>query len=260
MNYDLSIIVAGIRTGAWNGLYASIEKATKKSFEVIFIGPTFPPVELQNLPNIKFVRDFGSPTRCKQIGLQLVTGTHTTFASDDAPFLEGAIDSMFGILSGMDSSEKNVVTGKYYEGRQIPGSDELHLSDKYYYLSFHSPTQSPHNSADWFIFNMGLINTSYLKSLGGWDCAFEVDAMAHADLAVRMQRDDAVVKLTPECVSTIEWSPGTEGDHGPVHHACVDHDFPLFQSIYANPDCVNRVKVPIDNWTFSSSCWSRRFK
>ena len=258
MNYDLSILVAGIRTEKWNNLYTSVEQATKRPFEVIFVGPTFPPIELQSRQNVKFVQDFGSPTRCLQIGLLFATGTYSTWVSDDAPFLDGAIDSMFNILFGMVPSEKNAITAKYYEGRQIPGSDEFHLSDKYYYLSTHQPTQSQYIPDNWFIFNNGVINTDYLKSLGGFDCCFEATAMAYADLAARTQRDGAVFALTPECVATVEWSPGTDGDHGPVHHACVDHDFPLFHSIYANADCINRTKIPINNWIKSSPYWARR--
>ena len=152
MNYDLTVLVSGMRVNLWSGLYESIDKATKKLFEVIFVGPNFPPIELQNCPNIKFVRDFGSPSRCKQIGLQLATGTYTTWASDDAPFLEGAIDKMFDILFKGPYFDKNVVTGKYYEGRQIAGSDDLHLSDKYYYLNYHNATRSPYYPDSWLIF------------------------------------------------------------------------------------------------------------
>ncbi len=190
--------------------------------------------------------------------MQLATGTYTTWIADDAPFHEGAIDSIFDILLRGPYFEKNVITGKYYEGRQVPGSDELHLSDKYYHLNYHDPTRSPYYPDNWFIFNMGIISTNYLKSLGGWDCSFETTAVADADLAVRIQRDGAVVALTPECIATVEWNPGISGDHGPVHYACIEHDFPLFQSIYTDANCVNRIKIPIDNWITSPSYWSRR--
>ena len=259
MNYDLSVILSGIRTEKWNQLYMSIENATKKPFEMICVGPDFPPVEFQNRPNVKFFRDFGQPTRCKQIGLQFATGTYTTWASDDAPFLQGGIDGMFDILYRTVLHEKNVVSGKYYEGRQAINSDAIHLSEAYYHLNHHNATRSAHFPNSWLILNMGIINTNYLKSLGGWDCTFEVDAMAHADLAARIQRDGANVFLTDGCVSDIEWSPGNQGDHGPVHNACMENDFPLFQSIYSNPNCVNRIKIPMDNWVKVSPYWERRF-
>ena len=260
MNYDLSVIVAGIRIDKWNDLYASIEQSTKRSFEVIFVGPEFPPLELQNCPNVMFIRDFGSPTRCRQIGLQFATGTYTTWQGDDAPFLPGAIDGMFDILSKMPrASERNIVSGKYYEGRQYAGTDEIHESNQYYTLGFHDPIRTKHNPDSWFLVNMGIINTNYLKFLGGWDCNFEVNALADADLAVRAQRNGAKVELTPFCIATAEWSPGTSGDHGPVHHAIVDHDAALFLEIYNNPNCSKRIHVPIDNWLSSPSYWPRRF-
>ena len=260
MNYDLSVIVAGIRIDKWNDLYASIEQSTKRSFEVIFVGPEFPPLELQNCPNVMFIRDFGSPTRCRQIGLQFAIGAYSTWIADDCPFLPGAIDGMFDMLSKMGSSEKNIVSGKYYEGRHIQGSDELHLSDAYYCFGFHATLDFLPFVKDKLLVNIGLVNTNYLKSLGGWDCLFEATAFADADLAIRFQMDGANVVLTHGCVASAEWNSEGAGDHGAVHYATAEHDFPLFCSFYEDSqNCYKRVKVPICNWVDSQIYWNRRY-
>ena len=74
-NYDLSIITPAISPERWVDFYNSAKiSCTKYSFEIIFVGPYDPPDELKNNPQIKYIKDFGPPTMCNQMGVCIATG------------------------------------------------------------------------------------------------------------------------------------------------------------------------------------------
>jgi hypothetical protein len=78
-------------------------------------------------------------------------------------------------------------------------------------------------------------------------------------MAMRTQRDGAKIHLIDLIMSQCGHMPGTSGDHAPMHYAQLDHDEPLFRSIYSDPNCVNRIKIDINNWKNSPERWVRRF-
>ena len=71
MNPELSIILPSIRPERLQKVYDSILKSTSAEFELIIISPYPLPESLEKYKNIKYVRDFGNPTRCHNIGLLL---------------------------------------------------------------------------------------------------------------------------------------------------------------------------------------------
>ena len=116
MKPEISIIMPGIRPENWLRGYNSIYSATNKSFELIIISPYPLPKELENQRNVKYIKDFGSPTRASQIGNTLAEGKFIfpNFC-DDAIFIKDSIDSNLKTLIEMGNNIKNVVTCKYSE-------------------------------------------------------------------------------------------------------------------------------------------------
>ena len=69
----ISIGVPGIRTGDWEALVESIERAIKlHSFEIIFVGPYEPPPSLQRKSYVKYVQDFGCLALYKYLRFMLL--------------------------------------------------------------------------------------------------------------------------------------------------------------------------------------------
>ena len=253
---DLTVIVPGIRTYNWVRLYESIFKATNRSWEMIFIGPTAPPVELSDRSNIKYIKDYGTPIRCQQIGLQMSEGKWITWAADDGYFLDGSLDIGFNLLDARGQDENIVLMGKYFEG----DGNESTMSDLHYYrLSSHPCTSSPYIPQEFYILNVGLVARSLLEKFGGWDCQFEVCPMSYADLAFRLQNAGTEFIVQDEVMFKCSHMPNDTGDHGPVHFAQLLNDEPLYRRIYSSPDCLSRPIPSLDNWKQSPSIWKRRF-
>jgi hypothetical protein len=271
---DLSIIVAGIRNRNWYKLYQSVKRSTKRSFEIIFVGP-FPLLETCNKPkcdatqtneshlfrtdlkrysNIKYIRDWGSPNRCAQIGACLAEGKFLTWIADDCLFRENALDNCLNILKDTTESVdySTIICTKYTEG------DGVVHNDAYYKLN-HAYPPSPYISNDWWIFNSAIMYTEYFIHVGGWDCQFEVPCCAHADLAIRAQRNNANVIMLSDSLCDCSHMPGRTGDHGPVHDAMEEHDLPLYKRIHTSNLQSNRIIIPAFNWKKSPRVWERRF-
>ena len=90
-----------------------ILKSTSAEFELIIISPYPLPESLEKYKNIKYVRDFGNPTRCHNIGLLLCEAEIITWMADDGIMIEGAIDSHLELLKSLGDDKKNIVVTKY---------------------------------------------------------------------------------------------------------------------------------------------------
>lgn len=259
----ISVICPGIRVHNWMKLYRSIELACSYPWEIIFVGPQDIPTEMKNTlrsegkDNFVFIKDFGSPIRCQQIGLGLCVGEYVTWAADDGEFLPDALDIAYRKIKLSD--EKNVVVmGKYYEGNN--DGDIPMQETEYYLLSRHDASKLPYIKDDYLMLNVGLVKAKMLWDMGGWDCVnFEVCPMAYNDLAVRMQMHGVKFIVQDELMFKCSHLPGHAGDHGPIHDAQVYFDQPRFSSIYSCEDCKDRIVIDIDNWRRSPARWERRF-
>ena len=256
---DFSVFLAGIRPQNWLALYESIKVSTQREFELIFVGPHGLPDEMKDLPNVKFVQDYGCPTRCFQIGMSECSAPYAVWGADDGVFLNnGAIDKAFDVLSALPPSKKNLISFKYYEGDDVlnraihKGSDYWRLGYHQYYMDF--GTIPSH----YLLLMTALVDREYMLEIGGWDCRFKHLGMGANDLAIRIQRDGANVILG-EAFMVISHISGPIGDHVPIHDSHVQEDMPLFASIYSDPNVVNRTKIDFDNWKESPEVWDRRF-
>lgn len=250
MSVDLSIIIPGIRPERWNDVEKSAKKSCKNfSYEMIFIGPKTG--DWKPSSNSIFVQDWGSPNRAQQLGAsKYATGKFILAAADDGIFRPGELDKILDVIA--DSTEVTVVSTKYTEG-----DGKIH-GDWYYRLANAYPRTSfiPDN---WWIFNSALMHRSYFNWLGGWDASiFSVPCLAHADLAARAQRDGCKVIFYDTPIIDCSHMPGTSGDHAPIHYSHIKEE-QIYKQIYSDPECLTRVRIPLDNWKEAEEIWRPRF-
>lgn len=260
---EISIILPAIRKHNWDKLYDSIVLSTSRKFELIICGPTSLTERLQNAVNVKYVKDFGSPTRASMIAASLAEGKLITWTSDDAVFLNGALDSLIDEFYEM-TGERKVLISRYTEGALgVPRAMNFFLSDSYYKINggidIGRPcTYSKFLPDDWYIFNTAIMYKEYFEKLGGLDCEYEHAAMADTDLAIRAQYDGAVVNLSKtflyDCIQFQE-------DHAIIDLANLESDIPKIVKKYSNPNWKESIKINIDynNWKNKDSIWRRRF-
>lgn len=107
---------------------------------------------------------------------------------------------------------------------------------------------------------VGIVSTKILKNIGGFDCSFEGTAMAHADLGVRLQKNNIKVKLMniPLLLCThLTGQSRRSSDRFMIGQ--IDHDQPLFKKIWNTPEAVDRIYIDLENWKDSPEVWERRF-
>jgi hypothetical protein len=255
----LSIILPAIRQERWNNLYDSIEKACKKyTFELIICGPLPLTGKLQALPNVKYVKDLGSPMRASNIAAMLCEGQLVTWIADDAMLAEDSLDNNIDLLYSMGGDYKNCVMIKYSEGKS--GTAKSVLPDSYFFIN-NSGNYSQYLNNNWLLFNHVLMYRQFFDELGGWDCSFEACPMGHNDFAIRAQFLGAKVIISPHACLDCDHMEGGTGDHMPIYKCQTFSDEPKYQMRYRNPNWVQQpMKIPMDNWKKSPAIWTRRFK
>lgn len=245
----------GIRQHNWNRVYDSILISTKRSFELVICGPYPLTDRLQNSPNVKYIKDYGSPSRASNIALELCEGKLIILTSDDAVLLPEALDKNIDVLYSMGTDYKNVVVAKYFEGRD--GTQKPVQPDGYYKINGADCSRSQFISDNWWVFNASVMYREFLEELGGWDCCFEGIVMAHIDMAVRAQFLGANVKMSDYPLGDCDHG---QPDHKPVEISQLTYDEPLFQSRYMNPTwTTNNMRLNIKNWKNAPVIWTRRF-
>lgn len=246
-----------IRPQNWVGVYESILKATKNTFELIIVSPFPCPKELENVSNIKLIKDYGSPVRASQIALNFVEGKYTyPTHSDDSLFIENAIDKNMEFLLSKGDNYKNVVMAKYSESASY-SHPERYQDDNYYKLVNAYQTNPQFVNPEWLIYNSVFMHTSYILEMGGWDCSFQACPYSHADLAIRCQSDGAFTYLSPHAVAICDHG---QNDHKPIEISQVYEDAPLFHNRYNKIIDKSKNKIELTNWKNSQSVWSKRFK
>ena len=259
---EISIILPGIRRELWDRFYESISISTKRTFELIIVGPYPLTEKLESLTNVKYVKDFGSPVRASNIAASICEGKVITWCADDSWLLEDSIDKHVDMLYEMGPDIKNVVVAKYYEGQEGTKDRTTLQPDSYYLVNNADCTRSAHIPDDWWIFNAAYLYREFFEDLGGWDCKFEATAMAHTDFAIRAQFMGAKVKMSGLAHVAGDHMPGGTGDHMPIFMCQTQNDEPLIQSKYRDPNWTTNVNMKIDlnNWKNAPSVWTRRFK
>ena len=135
---DLSVLVPGIRPHNWTKLYNSIPQSTKRPFEVIFVGPNKVSLPIEDLNNVTYIEDYGTPIRCQQIALTHAVGDWIIWAADDGYFTDNSIDTGFNLLKQENYNPLTVIMGKYFEGNDDYSDDSSLNQLEYYQLNTHN--------------------------------------------------------------------------------------------------------------------------
>jgi len=254
----LSILVPGIRNYNWVALYDSIDKAMSDSWELILVGPHLLPQELCDKKNVQYIQDFGSPVRCRQIGLNKVKGDWTFHAGDDVLFLPNVFDIVFDKINLLNINDRTVILAKYTEGKK--DNPEM-LSDEYWTFQYHDSTRNIQNCTPYkaWIIMTGLIQTKLLKEIGGFDCQFNVCAVALLDLSLRLQNYGIDLIIHDDPFFHADHLPGKTGDHSPVSDSQLYYDMPLLHHLYTNKYAPKRTVISLNNWKYSPQVWLTRF-
>lgn len=253
----ISIILPSIRKDRLIRYYESlVNSCTRHEFELIIVSPLSLPDYFDKITNVKYVKDFGSPVRASNIAAELIEGKYVGWASDDSVLFPNSMNVIMDELIGMGDNHKNVVICGYLEGPNGYGKNSF--PPDYYRLKQEGYTSTVPDNV--MLFNAAFMHTQFFEELGGWDCQFQVTAIAHNDFAVRAYMDGAIVKMLNMDFCDCDHMPGTSGDHAPVHYAQLEDDQPLFQKLYSPDYRQRQVKIPVNNWKKAPRIWERRFK
>jgi hypothetical protein len=222
---------------------------------MIFVGPVSPAGPLFTRDNVSFIQDYGSPNKCQQVAAAAAQGKYLTWATDDSVMIAHTLSRTIDFLESQQG--KNAACVKFLESEN-PSPDMW--GDAYYYVNHSTWTRAPYISNDQLILNAGVVLTETFREIGGFDTeTFETTAMAHSDLAVRLSHFGVKIHLINMIFAHAGFSPGNEGDHGPVFSAHHDSDIPKFVSIYSSPVSLSRCKISFDNYKKVPAKWTRRF-
>lgn len=258
MKYTLSLIISGIRNEKWIDLYNQMEKSCNRhEYEIIFCSPYDLPAELSSKENIKYIRDFGTPSRCIQLSSTYAEGKYIAILSDDAIIMEEAFSNIIDDIEDCDDPYKNIIALRYTEGYNFKANiNDFCLS--YWNARFHGDLRLDGIEENWKICIMFLMNLQRFKELGGIDCRFEHYNLNLHDLAFRAQRDGSKIIVSREFVSAQDFNPN---NNSPLMVAYHENDKPLFLSIYSDKNTALQrpINIDYDNWKQQPAKWHRRF-
>lgn len=247
----ITFIIPSIRLEKLPEMYASIGRSYSGSFKVIIISPYDQPDNMMH-DNVKWIIDYGSPTRCHQLALEQVDTPLVTWFCDDGIYVNGRLDEVMPYVT----NENEVIVLKYLESDN-PGLEMM--QDIYYKFMFHNATHNLSVPNDCHVMSFAIMHTSLLKKIGGWDASiFETIAMAHCDLSIRLKKYGAEFAIYPEIMMKLEWLSKDTGDHKPIHEAQQLVDEPRLILLWKEPS--DRMIIDIDNWRIAPDHWDRRFK
>jgi hypothetical protein len=254
----LSILMPAIRPERWDSLFNSIVGSLESgtNFELILVSPNRLPEHLVGLVNIKYITDFGSPTRCFNIALEVAEGKYVTWGADDGTYLPGALKRVLERLESVND-EKQVIA--------LTQMEDQHVYDKEFCrINKHAQLSSPHIKDDYVLFPTAVMHTKFMQEVGGLDCQFQGHAMAHIDFAIRAQTLGAKVEFEPHLCLKLTHMMGPSGDHGPIHYSQLQEDEPRFRQVYSvdNTERIHKLATPsfIQNWKEQEDVWHWRFK
>jgi len=264
---DLSMLFPIYKTeNAAETLHSIKQSIHKVNYEIVMSGPN-PPSEDVLCENVSYIKCTGSPMKSLQLASTKASGEYMSYLCDDALYCENSIDNVFSMLDAHGRSSRIAVQSKYLEapGRVYTKRNRKNMMKERQWTLVHSvTTRSKYFPEHWKIFTHPFVKLDHFREIGGFDCTFEALAFGWMDLGVRMQRDGCEVLLTDFFVAEFDNVPGVPPDrhsgHGPMYYAQVDNDQPFYESIYSDPNCVNRIKIDFDNWKSAEEHWNRRKK
>lgn len=235
---SLSIIIPSIRIQNWQNLIKSISvSCTKYPYEIIFVGPLYNNY-IDDYTNIKFIRDFGSPNRCQQIGSLLAENEYIHFGSDDCIYKPFSIDNAMDLMA-----KTPIITCNYSEDGNIQNTMKI--------IEAYGNNKFLEIKDDWVYFNVPFIKLDIFK-IFNFDCKYQTTCWGHTNLAARVQNkiSQSLIGIYPESIFECSHMPNITGDHAPIHYSFFE-DKEIFYS--SNID-----SVPL-SFEKSQNKWIKRF-
>lgn len=253
----ISICVPSIRPEKWLGLYQSICRSIGSfSFEIIFVGPCEPPSEVSNLSNLKFISDYGNPTRCTQIGAIHSLGRLFTWVSDDGLYLDHTLSDC--ITQFLQQDEKDEMSIMYGEGNGFHLKPYFGNHPPAYWNAWYHDMKNTSIPSHYKLAMLGLLHLNYFIELGGFDCRYEHINFSTHDLAFRIQNNGGNINLSPCHAIAFDCPPENERlDYKAVRDAYILNDFPIFKRENMNKFDHGRVYIDFDNWKSAPDRWRR---
>jgi len=266
--YDISILLPTIRTHLLEDLYESLcSSCHQHTFEFVCVGPFDIPQSLLEKDNVKYIKDYGQPTRCIQLALINSTGKLVHPLVDDCFYYPYTLSNTIDIFD-CHCRQNDIIGMRFFENpehykaiknRQTTEQhtqfrNECHpdiywfAGPSYYYLKGINP--------NWCLACLFIANRDLIIRFGGWDCQFEYINHSTHDLLCRLQKNDSMFLLTQYDVFVANWYEGITMDHAPIHYG-QGRDDPIFRNMWLYPN--NRNIIDIDNWKNTSEIWTRRF-
>lgn len=252
---DVSVFMPAIRVHNWKKMYESLQQSCKRhTWELVLVSPFDLPSELKDAPNIKLIKDFGSPSRCAQLAFFECEGRLIYHCVDDALFLDDRIDEAIDQYDRV-CTNKDAINMRYCEGQNYSGHS---MPMGYWTAWYHGDLRLPGIPQAFKISLHHLMSAEYFAELGGYDCEYEYQNFNLHDLMFRLQADGGKIYDSEKDVTTCDHA---QGDHKVIEAAHHQHDFPLFVRTYGDSNVLkNRIKIDLNNWSKQPSFWVRRFQ
>jgi hypothetical protein len=256
-SYDLSYVFVGLNPEKWEANYVNIAQSVAPyTFEFIIVSPNFPTVPLQQQMNVKFIRDFGHPSRCLQIGSMIAVGEMFSWGSEDYRAKEHGIAECIELLRSSDKLD--VINMLYSEGPGYTGSQ--YLDENYWKPYTHPPLRQKHVKPEWGICMTPLLRLATFRTMGGIDCSYEHFNFNVHDLMFRIQNGGGKIIKSNGRIYAHDHVPQYVGDHMAFEECQAENDMPRFIARYSQPT-IDMGPIPYNNWMFNTeNIWHRRFK
>jgi hypothetical protein len=257
MSYDLSLVVPSIRPHLHNQLYeTATSSCNRHKFEIVIVGPYKPPENLLQKENFIWIEDWGSPSRCAQIGAINSRGVFLYHTTDDVRFKTGQISNAFDL-----AKPDVIVACKYSEWYEY---EEISMPEDYWVLRglpCYKPSENKgfeQLNQDWGCFCQFIVDRQLFLDYGGFDAEnFEYLNHVCHDFLFRVQRNGIKTVESKEYVCNARWLQATQEDHGPIFYSQMFSDLPKFNEMWSTPN--NRGKIDLHNFLRAEPRWTRRF-
>lgn len=238
----------GVRQENWCTIYQQTKAACKKnSWELIICGPYPLPSELQAAPNVKYIKDFGCPSRAFQISSCLAEGEYLTWFSDDAHIVEDSIDLAMDLLLTKDIY-KDIILMRYSES---PGRTAPDFPLSYWLPRSHPDMHAPGVDMDWICTTVALMNYQYFRFLGGISCEYEHTNMNLSGMGFRAIKNGSKIYYSPTVVQRCDCGPQ------PIQLAAfLETDRPKYKSEWSHTN--QPISIDFENWRLAPTVWHRK--
>lgn len=250
---DISFFLPSIRPFNLNSLYQSIENSVGKySFEMVVCGPYNLPVELEDKKNVKFIKDYGCPTRCAQIAALFCEAPIISLIADDATCYKGVYKEAIDHYNLM---KLKMLGLKYGEGDNLMGEEK-----PYWKMWDHPPLRLWGVPQESPVVLASLMDRELFENIGGYEPdLFPETSWANHSLLLRWQNYLGTPKMFPKHAFMCTWSEkpeGLYGDHLPIVTA-HNIGYNNFTKTYYHK--TDRTIVDINSWKYCASIWKDRF-